>query len=142
MSGSARALVAGKCAAPPSTAQEAVAQGKPKQTHGNRQPPKLSYAIVPSFNRRDPMRLVLAVLFVVAATGLAGAQGNPNKSDEVLRQRILLKERFNKGWDVTVENSQDRIESRCKAEARRHYSVIHPIKRRKFLRDCIERKRR
>ena len=32
------------------------------------------------------MRLVLAVLFVVAATGLAGAQGNPNKSDEVLRQ--------------------------------------------------------
>jgi len=52
------------------------------------------------------MRLVLAVLFVVAATGLAGAQGNPNKSDEVLRQRILLKERFNKGWDVTVENSK------------------------------------
>ena len=96
----------------------------------------------------DPMRLLLAFLFVVAAVGLASAQGTPNgtpsKSDEVLRQRILLKERFNKGWDVQVENAQDqvRIEARCKAEARRHYSVIHPIKRRKFVQDCMERKRR
>ena len=103
-----------------------------------------------------PMRLLLAFLFVVAAVGLASAQGTPNatpnatpngtpsKSDEVLRQRILLKERFNKGWDVQVENAQDqvRIEARCKAEARRHYSVIHPIKRRKFVQDCMERKRR
>jgi len=88
------------------------------------------------------MRLLLAFLFVAAAVGLASAQGNPNKSDEVLRQRILLKERFNKGWDVQVENAQDRIEARCKAEARRHYSVVHPIKRRKFVQDCMERKRR
>ena len=94
------------------------------------------------------MRLLLAFLFAAAAIGLACAQGNaegtPNKSDEVLRQRILLKERFNKGWDVQVENAQDqkRLEGRCKAEARRHYSVLHPIKRRKFVQDCVARKGR
>ena len=88
------------------------------------------------------MRLLLAFLFVAAAVGFACAQGAPNKSDEVLRQRILLKERFNKGWDVQVENAQDRVEARCKAEARRHYSVIHPIKRRKFEQECMDRKRR
>ena len=104
-----------------------------------------------------PMRLVLvAVLFVVAAVGLASAQGTPkgtpsgtptetpNKNDEVLRQRILLKERFNKGWDVQIENAQDpaRVEGRCKAEARRQYSAMHPIKRRKFVQECVARHRR
>ena len=90
------------------------------------------------------MRLLLAFLFVAAALGLASAQGTPNKSDEVLRQRILLKERFNKGWDVQIENAQDqgRMEGRCKAEARRRFSVLHPMKRRKFVRDCVERKGR
>src|SRR3954468_18755057 len=97
---------------------------------------------------RDPMRLLLAFLFVAAAVGLAcaqgSAQGNSNKSDEVLRQRLLLKERFNKGWDVQIENARDpaRVEGRCKAEARRHFSVLHPMKRRKFVRDCMARKRR
>ena len=92
------------------------------------------------------MRLVLAFVFVAAAS-LASAQGNvqgtSNKSDEVLRQRILLKERFNKGWDVQIENAQDqgRVEGRCKAEARRRFSVLHPIKRRKFVQDCVARKR-
>ena len=100
-----------------------------------------------------PMRLVLvAVLFVVAAVGLASAQGTPsgtpketpNKNDEVLRQRILLKERFNKGWDVQIENAHDpaRVEGRCKAEARRQYSAMHPIKRRKFVQECVARHRR
>jgi hypothetical protein len=88
------------------------------------------------------MRLVLAPLLLVAAVGLAHAQTSTKNSDEVLRQRLLLKERFNKGWDVQVENSQDRIEAKCRAEARRTYSVIHPIKRRKFVKDCIARKRR
>jgi hypothetical protein len=88
------------------------------------------------------MRLALAFLFVVAAVGLAGAQGNPKASDEVLRQRLLLKERFNKGWDVQIENARDRIEGRCKAEAKRRFSIIHPLKRRKFARDCIDRARR
>ena len=89
------------------------------------------------------MRLPVAFLFVVASIGLASAQGTPSNSDEVLRQRLLLKERFNKGWDVQIENEQDpaRVEGRCKAEARRHYSALHPIKRRKFVRDCIARKR-
>ena len=61
----------------------------------------------------------------------------------MLRQRLLLKERFNKGWDVQLENAQDpsRVASRCKAEARRQYSVMHPIKRRKFVQECIARKR-
>ena len=97
---------------------------------------------------RNAMRLPLAFLFVVAAVGLAGAQGAPkevpNKNDEVLRQRLLLKERFNKGWDVQMDNAQDpvRARARCKAEARRHYSVVHPIKRRKFVEDCVARQRR
>ena len=61
----------------------------------------------------------------------------------MLRQRLLLKERFNKGWDVQIENAQDpaRIAGRCKAEAKRHYSALHPIKRRKFVQECIARKR-
>jgi hypothetical protein len=124
---------------------------------------------------REPMRLVLAFLFVVATAGLASAQGTPqgspqgtskrpqvapkaapqpapqaapkeipNEKDEVLRQRLLLKERFNKGWDVQIENAQDasRVEGRCKAEARRRFSVLHPLKRRRFVRDCVERKGR
>src|SRR3954470_14738362 len=117
---------------------------------------------------REPMRLILALLFVAATVGLAGAQGTPqgtpkrmpqtavppapsqvapkeipNEKDEVLRQRLLLKERFNKGWDIQIENAQDpaRIAGRCKAEAKRHYSALHPIKRRKFVQDCIARKR-
>jgi hypothetical protein len=87
------------------------------------------------------MRLAFAVLFVVAAIGLAGAQ-EPKKSDEVLRQRLLLQERFNKGWDVQLENANDRIEGRCKAEAKKRYSAIHPIKRRKFQKECMDRARR
>ena len=114
------------------------------------------------------MRLVLAFLLVVATAGLASAQGTPqgtskrtpqaapqaapqatpketpNEKDEMLRQRLLLKERFNKSWDVQLENAQDqsRVASRCKAEARRQYSVMHPIKRRKFVQECISRNRR
>ena len=87
------------------------------------------------------MRLAFALLFVVAAVGPAGAQ-EPKKSDEVLRQRLLLQERFNKGWDVQLENANDRIEGRCKAEAKKRYSAIHPIKRRKFQKECMDRARR
>ena len=112
------------------------------------------------------MRLLLAFLFVAAAVGLASAQGTPqgtskrtpqpqtapqaapketpNEKDEVLRQRLLLKERFNKGYDVQIENAQDpaRIAGRCKAEARRHYSALRPLKRRKFVQECVARHRR
>ena len=110
------------------------------------------------------MRLLLALLCVVATVGPVSAQGTPqgtskrppqaaapqatpketpNEKDEVLRQRLLLKERFNKGWDVQIENAQDpaRIAGRCKAEAKRHYSALHPIKRRKFVQECIASKR-
>lgn len=89
------------------------------------------------------MRFALALMLIVfAQVGLASAQGNPQPSDEVLRQRLLLKERFNKGWEVQMENARDRIEGRCKAEAKKRFSAIHPIKRRKFTRECIERARR
>ena len=85
------------------------------------------------------MRFAFAVLLIVAAAGFAGAQGNPQSSDEVLRQRLLLKERFNKGWDFQLENARGRVEGRCKAEAKKRFSVLHPIKRRQFAKECIAR---
>jgi len=88
------------------------------------------------------MRLVVAFLLVVAAAMPAAAQTASKQSDEVLRQRLLLRERFNKGFDVQMENARDRIEGRCKNEARRRFSVLHPLKRRKFTKDCIARLKR
>ena len=88
------------------------------------------------------MRFALAFLLVIAAAGLAGAQEKPKNSEEVLRQRLLLKERFNKGWDVQLENARDRIEGRCKAEAKERFSALHPSERRQFAKECIERARR
>ena len=86
------------------------------------------------------MRLVVAFLLVVAAAAApAAAQTTSKQSEEVLRQRLLLRERFNKGWDVQMENAQYRIEGRCKGEAKRRFSVLHPLKRRKFTKDCIAR---
>ena len=66
------------------------------------------------------MRFAFALLLLVATLGFAGAQEKPKNSEEVLRQRLLLKERFNKGWDVQLENANNRtwIGSRCKGEAR------------------------
>jgi hypothetical protein len=109
------------------------------------------------------MRLAIALLLVAVATGPAAAQQKsqaPQKPapqqqvkppaeatpklterEEMLRQRLLLKERFNKGWDVQIENARDRIEARCKAEARRRFSVLHPLKRRRAAKDCIAKAR-
>ena len=88
------------------------------------------------------MRLAFAALFIVAATLPLSGQGNPTTSDEVLRQRILLRERFNKGWDVQIENSQARTEARCRAEAKKRYSAIRFKKRRLFVEQCIAQARR
>jgi lipase chaperone LimK len=88
------------------------------------------------------MRFAFAFLLLVAALGPAGAQDKARNSDEILRQRLLLKERFNKGWDVQLENARDRIEGRCKAEAKKRYSAFRPLKRRQFAKECIERARR
>ena len=88
------------------------------------------------------MRLAVAFLLVVAAVAPAAAQTATKQSDEVLRQRLLLRERFNKGYDVQMENAHDRIEGRCKNEAKRRFSVLHPLKRRKFTKDCIARLKR
>ena len=97
------------------------------------------------------MRFVLALLLAAAAVAPAAAQqakpsqpnqpsqsSKPSSPEEIMRQRILLRERFNKGWDIQPETSQQR-EHRCKAEAKKHYSAFHPFKRRKFARDCMAR---
>lgn len=62
-----------------------------------------------------------------------------SEQEEALRQRWMLKEKFNKGWDVTSENEHDRrwIASRCKTEARKQIPGIHPIKHRRYIRNCI-----
>ena len=106
------------------------------------------------------MRFVLAFLLVAAAAAPAFAQqakpvqpnqpgqpaqpsqsSKPSSPEEIMRQRILLRERFNKGWDIQPETPQER-ERRCKTEAKKHYSAIHPFKRRKFTKDCIVNGRR
>jgi len=85
------------------------------------------------------MRLALAFLLVVTAVVPARAQNNPQNSQEILRQRLLIQERVNKGWDIQAGNSRERIESNCKFEARKRYSALRPIKRRKFVKECIRR---
>jgi hypothetical protein len=60
----------------------------------------------------------------------------PSQSDEVLRQRILLREKFNKGWQVQDEDPRQK-KARCKAEARKRFTAMHPLKRRKFQKECI-----
>ena len=103
------------------------------------------------------MRLALALLLVIVAAAPATAQqarpgqpspsnppapssqaapaAKPSQADEVLRQRILLREKFNKGWEVQDEDPRSR-RARCKAEARQKFTAMHPIKRRKFRLEC------
>ena len=81
-------------------------------------------------------------MFVVAAIVPVSGQEKPKVSDEILRQRILLQERFNKGWDVQLESWQARTEGRCRAEAKKRYSAIHFRKRRMFVANCINQARR
>ena len=52
------------------------------------------------------MRAAFALMFIFAAVVQVSAQAN--NSEEILRQRLLLRERFNKGWDIQVENSKER----------------------------------
>jgi hypothetical protein len=80
------------------------------------------------------MRAAFALLFIFAA--VVPVSGEANNSEEILRQRLLLRERFNKGWDIQVENPKDR-EARCKAEAMKRYSAMHFRKRQKFLKACL-----
>ena len=101
------------------------------------------------------MRFAFVILLMAATVAPAAAQGTasqkttsqpaaketPKQSEEVLRQRILLRERFNKGWDIQPESAQER-ERRCKDEAKKHHSAFHPLKRRKFAKECIARSKR
>lgn len=56
--------------------------------------------------------------------------------EERLRQRILLQERFNKGWQIEPEDPRQ-TRARCRSEARKRFSAMHPLKRRKFQKECI-----
>jgi hypothetical protein len=67
--------------------------------------------------------------------------GKPTQSEEVLRQRILLREKFNKGWDVQNEDPREK-RARCKSEARKKFTAMHPLKRRKAQKECMAQVRR
>ncbi len=110
------------------------------------------------------MRLALALLLAVLAAAPSAAQqarpsqpspsnpptpssrqnpsnqatptAKPSQSDEVLRQRILLREKFNKGWQVQDEDPRQK-KARCKSEARKRFTAMHPLKRRKFQKECM-----
>jgi hypothetical protein len=64
------------------------------------------------------------------------ASGKPNQAEEVMRQRILLREKFNKGWEVQNEDPRSK-KARCKSEARKQFTAMHPLKRRKFQKECM-----
>jgi hypothetical protein len=101
------------------------------------------------------MRFVLALLLAAATFSPAAAQqakpaqpqpsqtpppsqAKPDSQEEILRQRILLRERFNKGWDIQPETPKER-ERRCKNEAKKQFSALHPLKRRKYAKECVGR---
>jgi hypothetical protein len=115
------------------------------------------------------MRLALALLLVAFAAAPAAAQqtrpsqpapanppaqsgqpspfnqptpsGKPSQAEEVLRQRILLREKFNKGWEVQNEDPREK-KARCRSEARKKFTAMHPLKRRKFQKECMAQVRR
>jgi len=84
------------------------------------------------------MRLVLAFALIAVAAAPAFAQNSSEQAKELLRQRLEL-QRINKGWEMQKQDSRERIEARCKAEARKHYSALRSIKRRQYARACIRR---
>jgi hypothetical protein len=99
-------LIAAAFAAPAAAQQAKPAQAKPAQSSPPSQPPQPSQS------------------------------SKPSSPEEVMRQRILLRERFNKGWDIHPETPQER-ERRCKGEAKRQFSALHPFKRRKYVKECV-----
>lgn len=66
----------------------------------------------------------------------ASPSSKPSTPEEIMRQRILLRERFNKGWDIQPETPQER-ERRCKSEAKKQFSALHPLKRRRYVKGCV-----
>jgi hypothetical protein len=117
----------------------------------------MRYAGGLSFQPGESMRSALLLLLVIGTAAPAVAQqakpvqpnqpsqpaqpsksSKPSSPEEIMRQRILLRERFNKGWDIQPESAQER-QRRCKAEAKKHYSAFHPFKRRKFAKECMAR---
>ena len=77
------------------------------------------------------MRLILALLVIVATAIPAGAQNAPSKAERA-------RERINKGWDAQLERMREaQIASRCKAESKKQFSAIRFNKRRTYVEDCI-----
>jgi hypothetical protein len=72
------------------------------------------------------MRLAFASVLVVAAVASAIAQGTSQNTQEILRQRLIIQERINKGWDVQMENRG--IGSRAAARPRRGSATLHCIR--------------
>ena len=64
------------------------------------------------------------------------ASSKPSEAEQVMRQRILLREKFNKGWEVQNEDPRSK-KARCKSEARKQFTAMHPLKRRKFQKECM-----
>jgi hypothetical protein len=64
------------------------------------------------------------------------SQPKPTSQEEVMRQRILLREKFNKGWDIQPETPKER-DRRCRNEAKKQFSALHPLKRRKYVKECV-----
>jgi hypothetical protein len=96
-------------------ATPAAAQ-KPASSKPN-QPAKPSQSIEPSPSSAKPAPL--------------------SESEERLRQHILLQEKFNKGWNIQPEGPQER-KARCRFDARKRYSALHPIKRAKYQKRCMD----
>jgi len=79
------------------------------------------------------MRLVFAVLFVVAVAAPAAALENAKSAVEARRERI------NKTWDEGLKKIWFRqIEAGCKADAKKQYSAIRFNKRRQFVEQCVD----
>jgi hypothetical protein len=84
------------------------------------------------------MRPALAFLFLAASVVLAGAEDSPKGSD-LLRQRMLIQQKINKGWDERLEMIRSKqIAAECQAEAKKRYAAVRFKKRRAFVKNCID----
>jgi hypothetical protein len=84
------------------------------------------------------MRPGLTLLFLVASVALVQAQDSP-KGTHILRQRMLIQQKVNKGWDERLDliRSQQ-VAADCKAAAKKRYSAVRFKKRRAFVKNCID----
>ena len=88
------------------------------------------------------MRTVLALLLLMASGVLAEAQDSP-KGTDILRQRMLIQQKVNKGWDERLDLIRtQQITAECQAEAKKRYAAIRFKKRKAYVKNCVESARR